>query len=84
MIDNFEEHPNTIEAMFVQTARGMTSSYRAVTFHGVAPSTLLFSDRPERVVGHVHTKKFIHEWDRGENSFADDPPNAPCRPHGSY
>lgn len=76
MIEQFEEHPYTIEAMFVQTALGMTSSYRAVTFHGIAPSTLLFSDRPERVVGHVHTNKFIHEWGKGENSFAEDPPNA--------
>jgi hypothetical protein len=76
MVDQFEEYPNGIEAMFVQIARGMTSSYRAVTFHCIAPLTLLFSDRPERVVGHVHTNKFISEWGEGESSFAEDPPNA--------
>ena len=24
----------------------------------------------------MHTKKFVSEWDEGENSFAEDPPNA--------
>jgi hypothetical protein len=28
------------------------------------------------VVGHLTTKKFVEEWGEGENSFAEDPPNA--------
>ena len=39
-------------------------------------ATLCFSDRPQRVVGHLTTKKFVEEWGLGENSFAVDPPNA--------
>ena len=65
-----------IEAMFVQCARGMTSSDGTVTFQGPAYSTLFFADRPQRVVGHLHTRKFVNEWGEGENSFAEDPPNA--------
>ena len=65
-----------IEAMFVQCAHGLTTSDGAVTFHGPAHSTLFFADRPQRVVGHMHTRKFVDEWGDGENSFAEDPPNA--------
>jgi len=65
-----------IEAMFVQCAHGMTSSDGTVTFQEPAHSTLFFADRPQRVVGHLHTRKFVNEWGDGENSFAEDPPNA--------
>ena len=65
-----------IEAMFVQSAHGMTTSDGTVTFHGPARATLFFADRPQRVVGHMHTSKFVNEWGEGENSFAEDPPNA--------
>ena len=62
--------------MFVQSANGLTSSNGSVTFHGLSHSTLFFADRPERVVGHLHSRKFVEQWGEGENSFADDPPNA--------
>ena len=55
---------------------GMTTSEGTVTLHGQAHSTLFFADRPQRVVGHIHTKKFVSEWGEGENNFAEDPPNA--------
>jgi hypothetical protein len=62
--------------MFVQVAKSMTAEGGKVTFHGLAPATLFFSDRPQRVVGHLTTQQFVDEWDKGENSFAVDPPNA--------
>jgi hypothetical protein len=71
-----EPQPGQIEALFVQSARGLTSNDSTVTFHGLAHATLFFSDRPQRVVGHMTSKKFIGEWGEGENSFAEDPPNA--------
>jgi hypothetical protein len=67
---------DTIEAMFVQSAHGLTSRDGTLTLQGVAPSTLFFSDRPQRVVGHVSSRKFVNQWGEGENSFAEDPPNA--------
>ena len=70
------EQLEDIEAMFVQCAHGMTTSDSTVTFHGQAHSTLFFADRPQRVVGHMHTKKFVRDWGEGENNFAEDPPNA--------
>lgn len=76
MSENTAPGAKRIEAMFVQCAHGLTSSDGALTFHGLAHSTLFFADRPERVVGHVSSRRFISEWGEGENSFAEDPPNA--------
>ena len=76
MSEHNQQQPESIEAMFVQSARGMTSHNGSLTFHGLSHSTLFFSDRPQRVVGHVDTGKFIEQWGEGENSFAEDPPNA--------
>ena len=47
-----------------------------LTLHDVSASTLFFSDRPKRVVGHVTSAMFVDMWDEGQNSFAEDPPNA--------
>ena len=76
MADDIEQTLEDIQALFAQTAREMTTDGNKVTFHGLSPATLYFSDRPQRVVGHLTTKQFIDEWDLGENSFASDPPNA--------
>jgi len=65
-----------LEEMFVQIARSATSDQATLTLHDVAPSTLYFSDRPERVVGHMTTAQFIGQWTEGPNSFDEDPPNA--------
>jgi hypothetical protein len=64
------------QSMFVQTARGMRSDGKTLTLEGVTPSTLYFSDRPQRVVGHMATDDFVDLWGEGDNSFEEDPPNA--------
>jgi hypothetical protein len=64
------------ESMFVQTAEGIVSEGGTLTLRGITPSTLFFSDRPQRVVGHMSTTDFVDLWDEGENSFKADPPNA--------
>jgi hypothetical protein len=42
----------------------------------VSDKTILFSDRPDRIVGSVNTTDFIGNWSTGPDSFAADPPNA--------
>jgi hypothetical protein len=69
-------HADEFEALFVQSAQEVTSDDGAITLHGLAPSTLMFSDRPERIVGHLTADQFVEGWGHGENSFLDDPPNA--------
>jgi hypothetical protein len=64
------------ESMFVQTAQGISSDGGTLTLEGVTPSTLYFSDRPERVAGQMATTDFVDLWGAGENSFETDPPNA--------
>ena len=68
--------PAEFEALYVQSAQGVTSSDDEFTLHDLAPSTLMFSDRPERIVGHLTAAQFVDGWGHGENSFLDDPPNA--------
>jgi len=65
-----------IEALFAQSAKSIAYQDGVLTLKGLAPTTLMFSDRPDRVTGHVPSEEFLDSWGEGENSFADDPPNA--------
>ncbi|HTS72656.1 MAG TPA: hypothetical protein VMG74_02975 [Gaiellaceae bacterium] len=76
MTDVLAEQLETEESMFVQTAQGIDSDGKTLTLRGITPSTLYFSDRPERVVGHLTTADFVDLWAIGDNSFESDPPNA--------
>jgi hypothetical protein len=76
MSDTMIEQLETEESMFVQTAQGIQSTNGTLTLTGVTPSTLYFSDRPQRVVGHMTTAQFVDLWGAGDNSFEADPPNA--------
>ncbi|HEY7633771.1 MAG TPA: hypothetical protein VH817_23935 [Thermoleophilaceae bacterium] len=76
MTDILAEQLETEESMFVQTAQGIDSAGGTLTLQGVTPSTLYFSDRPQRVVGHMATADFVDLWAIGDNSFESDPPNA--------
>ena len=65
------------EWLFVQTAESVTLKDGVLTLHGISPSTLFFSDRPERIASHGMTADFVTFWQRlGDDSFGDDPPNA--------
>ena len=71
-----EQHLEDIESLFVQTAEELWTTETMITLRRLAPSTLYFSDRPKREVGHMTSKHFVDMWAEGENSFADNPPNA--------
>ena len=57
-----EQQLEDIEALFVQTAASMSSEGDTVTLHGLSPSTLYFSDRPQREVGHMTSRSFVDLW----------------------
>jgi hypothetical protein len=76
MTETLIEQLETEESMFVQTAQGVESAGGTLTLRGITPSTLYFSDRPQRVVGHMTTADFVDLWGAGDNSFESDPPNA--------
>jgi len=62
--------------LFVQVGDSFTSDGKTLTIHGVAPQTLMFTDRPERMTGDVQTSKFADYWTGGKDDFQKDPPNA--------
>lgn len=65
-----------IEALFVQTSHSMSFENGKLTLHTLAPTTLFFSDRPDRVTGHITSQEFVESWDKGPDSFKSNPPNA--------
>ncbi|MGD1834374.1 MAG: hypothetical protein ACPKQO_01470 [Nitrososphaeraceae archaeon] len=48
----------------------------SLELNDVSDNTILFSDRPDRIVTSVSTSNFIGNWSSGEDSFAVDSPNA--------
>lgn len=67
---------NGAEYLFVQTSDGAVLTESTLTLRGISPQTGWFSDRPWREAGQIRTEEFLAYWDEGEDSFADDPPNA--------
>src|SRR4029079_16643350 len=65
-----------VELLFVQNAKGLSSSDGKLTLRDVEAMTICFSDRPARLAGHVLTKNFVPMWSQGKDSFLKDAPNA--------
>jgi hypothetical protein len=72
------EDNSELQLMFVQTAAGIEvdTTAQVLRLKEVLPQVLYFSDRPQRVAGHVTMAGYLDEWTKGENSFGEDPPNA--------
>jgi hypothetical protein len=70
------DQPSTkVELLFVQNAASGSFDGKTLTLRGVG-STLFFSDRPERIAGHLRTSDFVGHWAKGSDNFAANPPNA--------
>jgi hypothetical protein len=65
-----------VTLLFVQSAESATYKDGSLTLGGVSPATIFFTDRPERVAGHVKVADFLKSWSEGADSFEKDPPNA--------
>ena len=48
----------------------------SLELNDISDKTILFSDRPDRIVKYTSTYNFIGNWSVGEDSFAVDAPNA--------
>lgn len=68
------------QLMFVQTADDLKVDATAKTLRlvNVNQQTLFFSDRPERIAGHIKMADYLEEWTAkaGKDNFGADPPNA--------
>ncbi len=70
----FIDHP--LYLLFVQSATGMRYDGDTLILEDMAPATLFFADRPERLSGHFSNADFVDLWTRSSQSYAADPPNA--------
>ena len=78
--DNMTGSDNSVKFLAIQHAEsGSFSQSNATTFflqlNNVSDNTILFSDRPERIVTFLPTSSYIGNWTIGQNNFASDPPN---------
>ena len=71
-----KQHMSGAELLFVQNSKSVSFDKGTMTLNDVSPSTTFFSDRPERLAGHIPTTHFLHIWAEGSDSFKNDPPNA--------
>ena len=65
-----------VQFLFVQTAKDVSFQNGTMVLRGVNPATVCFSDRPERIAGHMPTANIVPFWTEGKDSFMADPPNA--------
>lgn len=65
-----------VEMLFVQSAKGALLVNNKLTLTGVSKTTVFFSDRPQRIAGHLATTEMIPLWSEGKDSFLKNPPNA--------
>ena len=54
----------------------MSFEGKTLTLKNVSPAVIFFSDRPQRIAGHIKLSSFMQAWNEGSDSFAEDPPNA--------
>jgi hypothetical protein len=64
-----------LELLFVQNGTAGTFDGTRLTLEGVGP-TMFFTDRPNRIGGHMRTARLISEWGKGPDNFVENPPNA--------
>ena len=68
------------QLMFVHSAEDLKVDRAAGTFRlvKVSQQTLYFSDRPQRIAGHLTMADYLKEWTSaaGKDNFRADPPNA--------
>ena len=64
------------EMLFVQSAGGMTFDGSNVTLLEAGPNVIFFCDRPVRTAGHMTRDAWMALVSEGEDTFAENHPNA--------
>jgi hypothetical protein len=72
-----------LQLVFVQSAKGAALDGGKLTLQGVSPTTVYFSDRPDRIAGHLATTAMIPLWSEGRDSFTKHPPSATLSAFGN-
>ncbi len=66
------------QLMYVQSAEDLQVDAAGSTLRlvKVNPQTVYFSDRPQRIAGHLKMADYLKTWKEGRDNFGADPPNA--------
>ena len=64
------------DMLFVQDAKAMSFDGSQLILKGANPNIIFFCDRPVRTAGHMTRDAFMKLVTEGEDSFAENPPNA--------
>ncbi len=71
------ENTKKADLLFVQNAKDVTVDGGKLILKRIGPTVLFFSDRPERIAGHMTNDRYLKLWmEDGKDSFLADPPNA--------
>lgn len=62
--------------LFMEVANSATLADGKLVLEGIDDQIVLFADRPYREALDAPLQGVIKNWDKGDNSFAVDPPNA--------
>ena len=68
-----------VPSLIVFNSRGASLQGGKLTLTGIAPTAIVFADRPVRAAGHDLTEDLLEEWspaNTSKDSFTKDPPNA--------
>jgi hypothetical protein len=65
-----------VPSLIVMNAQGASLQGENLSLNGVAPSTIVFADRPVRAAGHMPTAHLVKGWGKQGEGFVKDPPNA--------
>jgi hypothetical protein len=65
-----------VKYLFVQSAQSLKVNEGKIILKNVDESAIYFSDRPERIAGHMSIEKFVDIWSEGDESFKLSNPNA--------
>lgn len=73
-----EDADTTPVFLFVHTADDFEADpdSKSLRLVNVNQQVLFFSDRPDRIVGHLTMDQYLDEWTSVPDAFNDDPPNA--------
>lgn len=63
------------EFLYVLSAKSGAFDGGTLTLKDI-PLVIYFSDRPNRIAGHMSLEGFVRLWGKGVDSFKSDPPNA--------
>jgi len=71
------ENPKNTDLFFVHNSNHITVDDGKLILWGISPTVLFFTDRPERIAGHMTNERYLRLWkEDGKESSLADPPNA--------